>query len=442
MLTVADVPEKLPEPLDIIVEGEVYMTAEEFKRINRARKKEGEKPYANPRNLVAGSLRHLDTSVTASRSLRVFVYDIARSGRQPETQEKEFRFLRKLGFPVNPHGKRCASLREIVSFRRNRERKRKTLPYWIDGVVVKLNDRKMQERLGYTGKAPRYAVAFKFPAEQVTTVLESVSFQIGRTGVVTPVARLRPVSVAGTTVSNATLHNEDQIRRLDVRIGDTVIIQKAGDIIPEIVSVVRNLRPAKAKKFIWPERVALCGGDGAIERIPGTAMWRCVDRDSFELTVRRLTHFCGRKVLDIDGMGERTVRLLVEKGLVREYVDIFLLTKDMIRSLEGFRDKSADNLLAAIVDAKTVPLSRLLFGLSIDGVGEEVGTLLAERFRSVDAVFAASAEELREIHGVGSVLADTVVAWGRRSGEPEDAYGAAGSISRSPRLPKRKPITR
>ena len=270
-----------------------------------------------------------------------------------------------------------------------------------------------QEQLGYTGKAPRYAVAFKFPAEQVTTVLEEIVFQVGRTGVITPVANLQPVQIAGTTVARATLHNEDQIQQLDVRIGDTVIVQKAGDIIPEIVSVVKNLRRKGAKKFMWPKKVAGCGGDGRIERVEGTAAWRCVDRDSDELTVRRLSHFTSKGALDIDGLGERTMRQFVTEGLIQEYADIFTLRKNAVLQLEGFKDKSAQNLVDAIADKQEVPLARLLFGLSIDGVGEEVAIKIAEHFRSIEAILSANTGALQEVEGVGVVLAETIVAWGK-----------------------------
>ena len=218
---------------------------------------------------------------------------------------------------MNKQCKVCRTPDDIIAFWRAREKKRETLPYWIDGVVVKVNNRAYQERLGYTGKAPRYAIALKFPAEQVTTILEDITFQVGRTGVVTPVAALKPVSVAGTTVSRATLHNEDQIMRLDIRVGDTVIVQKAGDIIPEVLGVVKNLRPKNARKFVWPRYVSGCGGDGRITRAEGDAAWRCVNLDSDELTIRRLTHFASKGALDIIGLGERTVRQLVDAGLIR-----------------------------------------------------------------------------------------------------------------------------
>ena len=413
ILTLKEVPRKLTKKIDIIVEGEVYLTTKELERINAEREGRGEVVYANPRNLVAGSLRQLDSSITASRDLRIFIYDIAQYARRPSTQEREIQFLEELGFPVNRARKLCKSLDAIVRFWEKRGAVRESLPYWIDGVVIKVNDRVYQEQLGYTGKAPRYAVAFKFPAEQVTTVLEDVAFQVGRTGVVTPVAHLRPVVIAGTTVARATLHNEDQIQNLDVRIGDTVIVQKAGDIIPEVVRVVKNLRPKGAKRFVWPKKVAGCGGDGRIERISGSAAWRCVDRDSHEMTVQRLSHFTSKGALDIDGLGERTVRQLVVAGLVQEYADIFTLTKDMLLTLEGFKDKSAQNVLDAISEKRDVPLARLLFGLSVDGVGEEVAIRLADHFGSVDAVFSATAEMLQEVDGVGEVLAEAVVSWGK-----------------------------
>ena len=413
ILTLNEVPRTLKKKVNIIVEGEVYLTTKELERINKERKKNGEEVYANPRNLVAGSLRQLDPAITASRDLRIFIYDIAQYEKKPTTQEKEIQLLETLGFPVNRDRKLCKTLNAVIQFWKQREKKRESLPYWIDGIVIKVNSRAHQEQLGYTGKAPRYAVAFKFPAEQATTVVEEIVFQVGRTGVVTPVANLKPVVIAGTTVSRATLHNEDQIKHLDVRIDDTVVVQKAGDIIPEIVQVVKNLRKKGTKKFTWPKKVEGCGGDGKIERVPGVAAWRCVDRNSDELTIRRLAHFAAKGALDIDGLGERTVRQLVQEGLAAEYADIFTLKKDALLSLEGFKEKLADNLLNAIAARKEVPLARLLFGLSIDGVGEEVAVKIAEHFGSLDAMFAATPEEMQKIEGVGEVLAQTIVVWGK-----------------------------
>lgn len=346
-------------------------------------------------------MRQLNPAVTASRHLQVFVYDIAQYDTRPDTQHEEMVVLETLGFPVNKRRKECNTLDEVIAFWHTREKQRDTLPYWIDGVVVKTNLRRHQEQLGYTGKAPRYAIALKFPAEEVTTVLEDIIFQIGRTGIVTPVACMHPVVVAGTTVSRATLHNEDQMQRLDVRIGDTVIIRKAGDIIPEVLGVVKNLRPKNAKKFIWPKKIAGCGGDGRIERIAGTAAWRCIERNSDELIIRRLTHFASKGALDIDGLGSRTMRQLVEAGCIRQYADIFTLTVAEVLSLPGFQEKSARNLIDAIAKRRRIPLARLLFGLSIDGVGEETATLLAEHFGDIHTLFSASCEAIQEIQGIG-----------------------------------------
>ena len=415
--TLKEIPHALKRKVTITVEGEVYLTVKELERINRERKKKGEEEYANPRNLVAGSLRQLDPAITASRDLRIFIYDIAEYSQKPNTQEKELNLLEDLGFPVNRQRKVCKTLDEVTAFWEKRHTRREALPYWIDGVVLKVNIRAYQERLGYTGKAPRYAVAFKFPAEQATTLLEDIAFQVGRTGVITPVAHLKPVRIAGTTVSRATLHNEDQIKNLDTRIGDTVVVQKAGDIIPEIVSVIKNLRPKNAKKFTWPKRIKECGGDGSIERVKGAAAWRCVDRDSHELTVRRLAHFAGKGALDIDGLGERTMRQLIDQGLVKEYADIFTLTEGDVLTLEGFKDKSAQNLIQAIAESREVPLARLLFGLSIDGVGEEAGVRIAEHFRDIDAIFKAAKEEMQDVPGIGEVLAETIIAWGKDTGK-------------------------
>jgi DNA ligase (NAD+) len=263
--------------------------------------------------------------------------------------------------------------------------------------------------LGYTGKAPRFAIAFKFPAEQVTTVVEDIVFQIGRTGVVTPVAHLRPVSVAGSTVSRATLHNEDEIKRLDVRIGDTVIIQKAGDVIPDIVQVLVELRTGKEKKFVWPTHVGLCGGDGSIERIPGQAAWRCVYKDSFEQHKRKLYYFASKGALNIEDMGPKIIDLLLEHELIGEYADIFTLEKGDLVALPRFAEKSADNLLASIEKAKRTTLPRFLISLSIPQVGEETAHDISGHFQTIQAVRSATEEDLLAINGVGPIVATSIV---------------------------------
>ncbi len=410
---VSSIPKELKEKVDIIVEGEVWMGKKELKRMNEERKKMGEEVYANTRNLTAGTLRQLRSDIVKKRNLNIFVYDIAKSAKNIDYQKSEFKTLKELGFRVSENYKVCDSLECIVSFWNDREKVRGKLEYLIDGIVIKVSDINKQKRLGYTGKAPRYAVAFKFRAEQVTTKINDIVFQVGRTGVVTPVAEFEPVLVAGTKVSRATLHNEDQIKRLDVRVGDTVIIQKAGDIIPEVVGVVKNLRPENSKKFRFPKKISVCGGDGSIERIPGKSAWRCVHRDSFELQVKRLSYFTSKNAFDISGLGERTIRTFLDRGLINDYSDIFLLNEKDIVKLDGFDEKSSKNIIDSINESKEVKLSRLIAGLSIDGVGEEISLLLSRRFGSIKKIINASEEEIFSINNVGSVVAKNIVQWFR-----------------------------
>ncbi|HVU75501.1 MAG TPA: NAD-dependent DNA ligase LigA, partial [Candidatus Paceibacterota bacterium] len=309
--TIESVPLSLSRPIDIVVEGEVWMSAKNLEKLNKEQEKAGKPLYANPRNVAAGSIRQLDPKIAAARSLDMFVYDVAQTSEPfPRTQAEELDYLRELGFKVNPNHVYAPTIEAVIDFWEEWSKKGRHQEYWIDGVVAKVNERDLEERLGYTGKAPRFAIAFKFPAEQVTTKVEAIVLQVGRTGVLTPVAHLTPVSVAGTTVSRATLHNEDEIERLDVRIGDTVILQKAGDVIPDIVRTLTELRTGKEKKFKWPTHVPECGGDGRIERVPGTAAWRCVDKNSFSIIRRRFYNFVGKHALDIEGCGPRTIDLL------------------------------------------------------------------------------------------------------------------------------------
>lgn len=419
--TIESVPLSLPRPVDIIVEGEIWLPERELARINKEREKAGEPLFANPRNAAAGSIRQLDPRVAASRNLDVFIYELARTSEPfPKDQLGELEYLKELGFKVNPNFKHAKKIEEIIVFweewkparqgSAGGEKGRKQ-DYWVDGIVVKVNEGEYERALGYTGKGPRFAVAFKFPAEQVTTVVEDIVLQVGRTGVLTPVAHLRPVSVAGTTVSRATLHNEDEIIRLDVRVGDTVIIQKAGDIIPDIVSVVKDLRPKGAREYKWPKKVAACGGDGSIERVPGTSAWRCVNRDSTELVKRRLRHFASRPALDIEGLGKETAALLVDSGIANTFDEIFTLTEGDLLELEGFAEVSAKKLIDAIESRRRVPLSRLLFGLSIDHVGEETARLLSLHFKTLKKLQKASVEELAAVKGIGGVLAQSVYDW-------------------------------
>ncbi len=410
--TIASVPLKLKQNISIITEGEVWMGKSTLETINKERKKNNEELFANPRNVSAGSLRQLDPKVTASRHLDCFVYDVARLDEEIlETQEEELKFLNDLGFKVNPHHEKLANIEEVIKFWKSWENKKDKQDYLIDGVVVKVNNRKYQEVMGYTGKAPRWGIAFKFKAEQVTTVIEDITLQIGRTGVLTPVAVLRPVLVAGSTVSRATLHNEDEIRRLDVRIGDTVVLQKAGDVIPDIVSVVKELRTGKEKEFKFPTHFPLCGGDGSIERIPGQVAYRCVAKNSFAQQKRKLYHFVSKHVFDIDGMGPKVVDALLEAGIISNFDDIFTIKKGDLEVLPRFGEKSINNLLESINKARNVTLARFIASLSISQVGEETAIDLAEHFGTPERFMKATVEELTNLNGVGPVIAREIINW-------------------------------
>lgn len=410
--TIESVPLALSRPIDIVVEGEVWMSAKNLEELNKARAKEGRPLFANPRNAAAGSIRQLDPRVAASRKLDVFIYDVAQTSEKfPETQVEELAYMQKLGFKVNPYHVHAKNIEEAIGYWEDWKKKGRKQGYWVDGVVVKVNERKYEHALGYTGKAPRFTVALKFPAEQVTTVVERIVLQVGRTGVLTPVAHLQPVSVAGTIVSRATLHNEDEIKRLDVRVGDTVILQKAGDVIPDIVSVVKELRPKEVKAYEWPSRVPECGGDGTIERVPGQAAWRCVNKDSFAVVRRRFHNFVGKHALDIEGFGPRTIDQLLEKGLVQHYDELFTLTEGDVLPLEGFAEISAKKLIVSIQKARKVELARLIVGLSIPQVGEETAIILAQNFRTFDALTKAKESNLTAMDSIGPIVAKDIQSW-------------------------------
>ncbi len=414
---IKDVPATLSAKLDIVVVGEVWLAETEFKRINREREKNNEPLFANPRNAAAGSLRQLDPEVARSRNLSLTCYDIdfidiKKTGLDaPTSQMEELQLLKKLGLSVNPHAKICKNQKELEVFYETWNTKRRDLAYGIDGVVVKVNDIKTQDLLGYTAKAPRFGIALKFPAQQVTTVVEAIELQVGRTGVITPVAHLTPVFIDGSTVARATLHNEDQIKRLDVRVGDTVVLQKAGDIIPEVVSVVEELRPKQTVAYRFPKKVALCGGDGSIERIPGEAAYRCVSLSSDFLHLKRLHYFVSKAGLNIDGVGPRIIDQLIDANLISDAADLFTLTVDQVEALPGFKIKAAQNVITAIKSAQVQPLERFLTALGIEQVGEETARIIVRQFPTIDALIHASKDDLAQIHGVGDVVAQSLVDW-------------------------------
>lgn len=409
--TIESVPLRLKKPVDIIVEGEVWMSKKGLEKLNKERARAGEALFANPRNVAAGSIRQLDPKMTAGRPLEMFVYDVARYEKEIPTQFEELQFLQELGFRVNKYFKLAETIDDVIAYWKEWQKKAPKENYLIDGVVIKVNQKKLQDSLGYTGKAPRFAIAFKFPAEQVTTVVLDIIFQVGRTGVITPVALLKPVSVAGSTVSRATLHNEDEIKRLDVRVGDTVILQKAGDVIPDIVKVLTEMRTGKEKTFVFPQFVEACGDEGRIERIPGQAAYRCVNKNSAAQQKRKLYHFVGKAAFDIEGMGPKNVDLLLEHNLISSYPDIFTLKKGDLIDLPRFAEKSIDNLIAGIEKAKKVTLPRLITGLSISQVGEETAYDLAAHFKTIEKVRQASYEELEVMNGVGPIIAKSITNW-------------------------------
>lgn len=410
--TIQSVPLKLTRETDVIVEGEIWMSKSNFKKLNALQQKKNLPLFANPRNITAGSIRQLDPKIVEERNLDTFIYDIASlQAPIPRTQYDELKLLQTLGFKTNPNFRHCKNIDEVIVYWKEWQKKSTKEDYLLDGIVIKVNEREYQEALGYTGKSPRFAIALKFPAEQVTTIVEDIVLQVGRTGILTPVAHLRPVRVAGSEVARATLHNEDEIRRLDVRIGDTVVLQKAGDVIPDIVSVVKEMRGGKEKPYRFPDTVSECGGEGKIERIPGESAWRCVNKNSFAQQKRKLYHFTSKKAFDIEGLGPKIIDVLLDTKLISSYPDIFSLTKDELSSLPRFGEKSAENLIASVEKAKTVTLPRFLISLSIPHVGEGVANDLADAFGTLEKLQNTPFEKLERLSGVGPVVARSVSDW-------------------------------
>ena len=426
--TIKNIPLKLKLPINIIVVGECWLSEKELERIKKERKKKDEPIFANSRNAAAGSIRQLDSKIVAKRNLNFFTYDVdsikqenkkvpllgisrRETKNQVETQEEELEFLKELGFNVNPNFKLCKNINEIEDFYKKWSKEKHTQDYGIDGIVLKINNNQTQKALGYTAKSPRFGVAYKFPATQTTTLVKDIIFQIGRTGVITPVAVLEPVRIAGSLVSRATLHNEDEIKRLDVRIGDTIIIQKAGDVIPDIISVVLDLRKKDSKPFIFPPKISGCGGDEKIEKIPGQVAYRCTDKNSFSLLSKKIHYFVSKKCFNIDGMGPQIVDLLMENGLINSFDDIFKLRKEDLLNLPRFAEKSVDNLIEAIKKAKKITVARFLTSLSIDFIGEETANVLAQGFGSLNKIIKTKKEDLQNIYGIGEKSAESIYEW-------------------------------
>lgn len=415
--TIDSIPLKLEQPIDIVVEGEVWLGKKQFARLNRQRQKNKEPEFANPRNAAAGAIRQLDPRVARKRGLDCFIYDISKASIPlSATQQAELQLLKKLGFKVNKHYTDCQNIAGVIRFWRRWEKKKDKEDYWIDGVVVKVNQRSYQEILGYTGKAPRYTLALKFAADQTTTVVEDIRVQIGRTGALTPVAHLKPVNLAGSVVKRATLHNEDEIRRLGIKIGDTVIIQKAGDIIPDVIRVLPKLRPKNAQTFKMPKGCPMCGKP--VKRIKGEVALYCSNQSCYAKQKALLSHFVSKGGVNIDGLGGKLIAKLMDEGLIKDMSDIFLLSVDELAPLEGLGEKSAENLIKAIKKSKVIFLRKFIFALGIRYVGSETAELLAvychncAKPSDLKSVLAKKHQtHLEEIEGVGEKSADSIKSW-------------------------------
>ena len=406
--TIRAVPLRLRRPLTIEVRGEVIIRHEDFRRLNEERAARGEPLFANPRNAAAGSVRQLDPRVTASRPLDIFFYAIGyMEGEPPATHAELLDLLRELGFKVNPESRLVPDIEAAIQWCLDFEQKRPSLPYAVDGAVLKVNDRRLYERLGTTAKTPRWAIAYKFATEQAITQVEDIVVNVGRTGAVTPMARLVPVQVGGVTVSRATLHNEDYIRSKDIRIGDWVVIQRAGDVIPEVVRVLTERRTGQEREFRMPTECPECGGP--VVRPPGEAVARCTNTKCPGRLLERLIHFVSRDAMNVEGMGPALIEQLVEKGLVQDAADIYRLRHDQLASLERMGDKSASNVLASIEASKDAGLERLLFALGIRHVGENVARDIAQHFGDIDRLMAASFDELLDVPSVGEKIARSVL---------------------------------
>lgn len=422
--TIETVPLSLADPVDLIVEGEVWLSGAQLEKINEERRKNGEAEFANPRNAAVGTIRQLDPKIVAERKLSFTAYDISAFKKQEtrnkiqidaviNTQADELVLLKELGFQTDDDWKTYKTIHDIWEmYDIWKDRNYKKKPYWIDGLVIKINQKIYQDALGFTGKSPRWAIALKFPAEQGTTKIKDIFVQVGRTGVLTPVALMEPVQLAGTTVTHATLHNFDEIKRLDVRIGDMVVVEKAGDIIPKVVRVLEKLRTGKEKKVAEPKHCPVCGS--AIRRYAigdkkqSGVGFVCTNTRCYAQELRRIIHFVSKHAFDIDGLGKKIVAQLVSEGLIKDVADIFTLTVGDLEPLERFAEKSAENLIAAIEQSKQITLARFMYALGIRHVGEESAIRLADHFGTLKNIMAASQDELSAVDDIGPIVAKSI----------------------------------
>jgi len=395
-------------PSLIEVRGEVIINRSDFEKFNLQRLEADEPVFANPRNAAAGSLRQLDSRITALRPLEIFVYGTGLfQGITVKSQSELLTMLKKLGFRVNPMIRKRILVDQVLSFYRELESLRHELPYEIDGMVIKVDDIQFQQILGTKTKSPRWAIAFKFPAIEETTTINDIVVQVGRTGTLTPVALLDPVSIGGVIVSRATLHNEDEIKKKDIRINDTVLVKRAGDVIPKVVNVVKSLRTGKEKRFSMPDNCPVCSSP--VKRIPGEAAVKCINVSCQAQLKQRIKHFVSKSAFDMDGIGGKLIEQLVEKGVIHSFSDLFTLGKDDLASLDRMGEKSAHNIIHSIQGSKTVSLQRFLYSLGIAHTGENASQLLADRFKSLDTILSASGDEIETIEGIGPKTAAAVI---------------------------------
>jgi DNA ligase (NAD+) len=392
----------------VIVRGEVFISKKDFEKVNREQKKTGLPVYANPRNLAAGSVRQLDPKIIAARRLDSFAYELMTDLGQ-KTHEEKHKILKALGFKANPYNKYCLGLKEVFNFHNYVQRMREKIFYEIDGIVAIVNSNKIFEKLGVVGKAPRGAIAFKFPLRQSTTIVKEIRVQVGRTGALTPVALLKPVEVSGVTISRATLHNEDEIKRLGLKIGDTVVVGRAGDVIPDIIKVMPGLRTGGEKEFKMPKVCPICGGK--TERKPGEAATYCTNPDCFAKQKEYFYHFVSRGAFDIVGLGPKIIDRLIDEGLVSDPADLFGLEEGDILPLERFAEKSAKKLVEAIKRKKEITLPKFIYSLGIRNVGEETAFDLAEHFGSIEKISKISFEDLQKVKDIGPVVAKSICGW-------------------------------
>ncbi len=405
--TIRSLPLTIEREGEVEVRGEVYLPFRSFRAINREREEAGEALFANPRNAAAGSVRLLDPREVASRNLSIFLYYLFIDGREEPSQWGALRKLRELGFPTNPNSRFCQTIEDALAYFREWNAKRDSLEYDADGIVIKVDDAGERQALGATAKSPRWAISYKFPARQATTRIDDILIQVGRTGALTPVAVLEPVKLSGTTISRSTLHNEEELRRKDIRIGDYVLIERSGDVIPQVVSVMKDRRPRSAKRFAWPKRCPVCGSKAF--KPEGEVISRCENTSCPARIRESILHFAARRAMDINGLGEAIVDQLLAAKLVRSIPDLYGLSLESLTALERMGVKSAGNLLDEIEASKSRGLARLLFALGIRHVGERLAQTLAARFKTLEALEAAGREDLLQAEDVGPKVAESIL---------------------------------